>query len=149
MPNIHYYRHTFSNYTVRLSTGQTTLVIIYFLFSKPAVASYFASCAFSTAVPSVLIILLNLTFGLLLTRLLQIPLKDHSVLCHVVNSTVHCQAAPPICMRPWELYKFVMAAQMGRPLYFAAVVSIFFFFFTRRVLETLCGAFERCSRVRL
>ena len=42
-----------SRATARLSTGQTTPVISAVLLSKPAVASYFASGSFSTAIPSV------------------------------------------------------------------------------------------------
>jgi len=78
------------------------------LFSKPAVASYFSSCAFSAAV-SERGILWNLTFGLFPSLP---PSKTALFSAAMVHSTVHCQTAPPSRTRPLALYKFVWSGRV-------------------------------------
>jgi len=68
---------------VRLSTGQTTPAIIWSSVFKLAVNSDFASRAFSTAVPQALVWNSLEPSVCSLTRLFQILLKDHTVLCHL------------------------------------------------------------------
>ena len=62
------------------------------------------------------VILMNLTFGLLPHSPPSNSVSSpHCSLLPIVHSTIHCQAAPPVCMRPWVLCQFVLHCIVLRP----------------------------------